>query len=510
MFGFFRRVRDTVSRRHLFPGEEVTKNEDSRRQAESSVEVKESETGEQVSEGRAEVSRERDSLSERRTSTSTGSEAENIVEKNEGDKRQRLEDGVGSTVSARSISVDTSPAIPRTSWKSEQNADSAPEMGNTISGGSSVFEKDRKRRNSVAVGAQSPVTTQSPTATSPLDRPSIANEHSSADDTSTSQTESTHGNTNGTIAERVGSTTAPTSPLKGNLVSFSSQICAAWRMLEATRPEEERLFCDPLAQHLTHPAAVQRAQSSQYFAKALSRFSIRTRYFDDFSEKTVAEDPGIKQVVILGAGMDTRAYRLNLPSRGIIVYELDREEVIQLKERLLNKVDETEKELHCEELYRSATDLNEFGWEAPVICDGYDWTKKSLWLIEGLLYYFDEEGVEKIFRCLRRLTIPGSKICFSCIDARNNARPASANGIGDAAAGSTTNVNFDRGQSLPEDKDRLSKHFKWRCSDPARFVGKLGFNATSVVRLGGPEASYGLWGGSRPPSQVMYVKCEPV
>ena len=55
---------------------------------------------------------------------------------------------------------------------------------------------------------------------------------------------------------------------------------------------------------------------------------MRTKFFDDFFLD--AADAGIRQAVILAAGLDARAYRLQWPA-GMVVFEIDQPEVIEFK-----------------------------------------------------------------------------------------------------------------------------------------------------------------------------------
>lgn len=56
--------------------------------------------------------------------------------------------------------------------------------------------------------------------------------------------------------------------------------------------------------------------------------AVRTKYFDDYFR--TATDGGVRQVVILAAGLDARAYRLPWPA-GTVVYEIDQPQVIDFK-----------------------------------------------------------------------------------------------------------------------------------------------------------------------------------
>jgi methyltransferase (TIGR00027 family) len=62
------------------------------------------------------------------------------------------------------------------------------------------------------------------------------------------------------------------------------------------------------------------------------QIAVRTRFFDDFFTSATAD--GVRQAVILAAGLDTRAYRLSWPSE-TVVYEVDQPQVIDFKTNTL-------------------------------------------------------------------------------------------------------------------------------------------------------------------------------
>src|ERR1700761_847273 len=99
--------------------------------------------------------------------------------------------------------------------------------------------------------------------------------------------------------------------------------------------------------------------------------AVRTRFFDEFF--TDAAAAGIEQSVILAAGLDSRAYRLNWPA-GSVVYEVDQPQVGTVKT-------ETRAELGAEPTAQRRTvsvDLRE-DWPAALRESGFDPTTPSAW-----------------------------------------------------------------------------------------------------------------------------------
>jgi methyltransferase (TIGR00027 family) len=130
--------------------------------------------------------------------------------------------------------------------------------------------------------------------------------------------------------------------------------------------------------------------------------AVRTRFFDEFF--TDAAAAGIEQSVILAAGLDSRAYRLDWPA-GSIVYEVDQPQVVAFKT-------ETMASLGAEPTAQRRTvsiDLRE-DWPAALRDSGFDDTKPSAWSAEGLLMYLPPEAQDRLFDYITALSAPGSRI----------------------------------------------------------------------------------------------------
>ena len=138
------------------------------------------------------------------------------------------------------------------------------------------------------------------------------------------------------------------------------------------------------------------------------QITVRTRFFDDFFIE--ATGAGIRQVVILASGLDTRAYRLPWPA-GTAVYEIDQPEVIEFKTRTLA-------DLGAEPAARSRTvpiDLRE-DWPAALRDAGFDPDLPTAWIAEGLLVYLPPEAQDRLFDNVSALSAPGSRIATEHMD----------------------------------------------------------------------------------------------
>jgi methyltransferase (TIGR00027 family) len=128
----------------------------------------------------------------------------------------------------------------------------------------------------------------------------------------------------------------------------------------------------------------------------------RTRYFDAFFSE--AADAGIRQAVILASGLDARAYRLDWPA-GTTVFEIDQPDVIEFKTTTLEGLDALPKAT----LRTVAIDLRE-DWQTALISAGFDPTKPSAWIAEGLLGYLPPEAQDRLLDAVTSLSAPGSRL----------------------------------------------------------------------------------------------------
>jgi len=128
----------------------------------------------------------------------------------------------------------------------------------------------------------------------------------------------------------------------------------------------------------------------------------RTRYFDAYFRR--AADSGVRQVVILAAGLDSRAYRLPWPD-GTTIFELDRPQVLDFKREVLADHGAQPRA----ERREIAVDLRD-DWPQALRDSGFDAAKPSAWIAEGLLIYLPAAAQEQLFRGVDSLAAPGSYV----------------------------------------------------------------------------------------------------
>lgn len=130
--------------------------------------------------------------------------------------------------------------------------------------------------------------------------------------------------------------------------------------------------------------------------------AVRTRFFDDFFEH--ATETGVRQAVILAAGLDTRPYRLSWPA-GTVVYEIDQPEVIAFKTQSMEALGAAP----SAERRTVAVDLRD-DWPAALRQAGFDTSAPSAWSAEGLLMYLPPDAQDRLFDHITTLSAPGSRL----------------------------------------------------------------------------------------------------
>jgi methyltransferase (TIGR00027 family) len=152
------------------------------------------------------------------------------------------------------------------------------------------------------------------------------------------------------------------------------------------------------------PASVVEAEPDmpQRMQALVSYFASRTKFFDTaFIDATNA---GVRQAVILAAGLDARSWRLPWPD-GTTVYELDQDRVLDFK---LETLHEHGAEPRAERV-PVAVDLRQ-DWPTALREAGFDAQAPSVWSIEGLLMYLPAAAQDLLFERIQELAAPGSRI----------------------------------------------------------------------------------------------------
>lgn len=268
-------------------------------------------------------------------------------------------------------------------------------------------------------------------------------------------------------------------------VERTGLLTAAIRAAETRRPD--RLYADPYAAEFAGdigPGLLKEVREVTFpvnRARTLPSTpdynAIRTRFFDEYLQRAAER---YDQIVLAPAGMDARAFRLDWPRR-IRLFEVDRPAVLEVKEEILAEseakpvVDRT----------LIGVDLRDVDWTDKLLASGYDPSRPSAWLLEGLLYYIPEADVHRILDGVRAITAPGSAVAADVVNA--------------AAL------------TLPNMRGLLDVFAGWGCpwvfgtDEPEALFAKHGVTA-EAVQPGEPAADYGRWPDPVPPRSEKDVR----
>ncbi len=273
-------------------------------------------------------------------------------------------------------------------------------------------------------------------------------------------------------------------------VGATAVMVAAARAAETARPDP--LIRDPYAkilvadagtgawQYILDDAFVSKISESDAEIAALFTHmgnyqAVRTHFFDAFFAEAVAA--GIRQVVILASGLDSRAFRLPWPA-GTTVFEIDQPKVLEYKAATLALHDVGPSADRRE----VAIDLRQ-DWPAALAEAGFDCTQPTAWLAEGLLMYLPAEAQDQLFAQLTELSAPGSRVAAETMGIQADERRERMRGRFAAIAAQFDVEPMDITELTYEDSDRadvavwLAEH-GWRSAavssnDEMRRLGRL-------------------------------------
>lgn len=247
----------------------------------------------------------------------------------------------------------------------------------------------------------------------------------------------------------------PTDP-----ISYTAQIVAAKRAIEQSLSDP--LFNDPYAAVLAgnevkyllskwRKVAERQGRSLEDVITKRTRYiAIRTRFFDDL---LLAALPRLSkpQVVILGSGLDTRAYRLPWPA-ATNLYEVDVSAVLDYKASALRHVAPA-----CHH-YLVAGDLDHLStsWVTRLLEAGFKQYIPTIWVIEGVVMYLQKSSVHSLLRTVAALSCPGSIL-----------------GLDTVNCGSVLAAQ----RADKDDRGRVVRHWQFGCDDPKQLLKGYGWTA---------------------------------
>ncbi len=211
--------------------------------------------------------------------------------------------------------------------------------------------------------------------------------------------------------------------------SRTAEQNALFRALESALPKKRRLFEDPLARaFLTWPFSLVAQLAGlpgfrhlvpwfidQRWPGVRTSIVARTRLIDDAIADALSEP--LEQFVVLGAGFDSRAYRLP-DLRNIIVFEVDHPDTQAAKRRALKRV----LPALPKHVRFVASDFTQRDLESKMVAAGFREAARTFILWEGVTNYLTEEAVVTTLRWCSRAA-PESLLLFTYLHSEIFARP---------------------------------------------------------------------------------------
>jgi methyltransferase (TIGR00027 family) len=201
---------------------------------------------------------------------------------------------------------------------------------------------------------------------------------------------------------------------------------AFFRALEDSQPPAHRLFSDPFAVILLSGSLKAFAVLARWgplrqiltllidrnWPRTRSSAVVRTRLIDDLLRDGL--EGGSRQLVLLGAGFDTRPYRLP-ETQGVTTFEADHPATQGTKVERLGGNSALPTRLH---IRHAPIDFERDDLESSLLQAGYDPNLPTLVIWEGVISYLTASAVDRTFRVLTHLLAPGGRVIITYVDLR--------------------------------------------------------------------------------------------
>ena len=199
--------------------------------------------------------------------------------------------------------------------------------------------------------------------------------------------------------------------------STTAENNAALRALESMRPADERICYDPYAKYFVsdtlqqakdmYPVLVKQISSwEKVFPGVCDSILARTRFIDDCLEEAI--NGGLQQVVIMGAGYDTRVLRFKRLKENITVFEVDHPATQKMK---LERYKQSSLAVPNGVVFVPA-DFNEEDLSQKLFDNGYGRSLKTFFIWEGITYYVSNATIDKTLSFISQNALEGSSIVF--------------------------------------------------------------------------------------------------
>ncbi|OBA59979.1 SAM-dependent methyltransferase [Mycobacterium sp. 1100029.7] len=196
-------------------------------------------------------------------------------------------------------------------------------------------------------------------------------------------------------------------------VGATATMVAASRALASRGPDAllDDRFAEPLVRAVGHPFFTRMLDGDipldnedlpMTAQQRSEQIAVRTRFFDNFFLS--ATQSGIRQAVILAAGLDARSFRLAWPA-GTVVFEVDQPEVILFKDTTLAQIGAEP----TAERRAVSIDLRD-DWPTALRDNFFDTNTPTAWIAEGLLPYLPPDAQDRLLDNITALSAPGSRL----------------------------------------------------------------------------------------------------
>ncbi|KAF3323907.1 S-adenosyl-L-methionine-dependent methyltransferase [Carex littledalei] len=195
--------------------------------------------------------------------------------------------------------------------------------------------------------------------------------------------------------------------------------------------------------------------------------AIRTLWFDARLQAAIESfGGGHVQLVLLGAGMDARAYRLSY-LKETTIFELDFPDLIQLKSDLIRQVvassdNQTNLTVSSDRLIHVPADLREPNWLQKLTDSGFSPGTNTVWILEGILYYLSYDDAMQVLETIARAL--------------------------EKTAHAVLLADFMNKSAVSLSNDMYQFYSDW----PDQLLPRIGFCNVKVSQIGDSDANFGL------------------
>ena len=192
----------------------------------------------------------------------------------------------------------------------------------------------------------------------------------------------------------------PASP--NSAIPFTARLNAYYRAIESK--SKDPLILDPLAEQLAGDMTEYFERHPRFAEMGGSQIA-RSYYIENELLESWCESHVTSQVVLLGAGLDTRVYRFKpLARHSHTIFELDLPSIIEYKERRL----QNERPL-CK-LVRVSADLSQQHWISSIREMGFSEKVPTFWILEGFVYYLEKKQVHELLKTISNVSTENSQL----------------------------------------------------------------------------------------------------